>query len=146
MGAGVPSLRARGIRAVGLAVNFWNDKVFPRVRARIPVILTNDLDRAWTGPVTLSLRQAGAATPILETSQEASLEPFGQATLEFEVSWPGSLGRHVLEASLRGAEHEPVRSVRELEIIDPRSLGLAYGKSATASSVQGRSLRRDERR
>ena len=45
---------------VGLAVNFWNDKVIPRTRARIPVILSNDLDQAWSGPITLRLRQAGS--------------------------------------------------------------------------------------
>ena len=38
---------------------------------------------------------------------------------------------------MRGTDLRPVRSVRELEIIDPRSLGLAYLKTATASSVQG---------
>ena len=59
--------------------------------------------------------------------------------IAFELTWPGSLGPHVLEAELRGTDLEPVRSVRELEIIDPRSLGLAYLKSATASSVQGES-------
>ena len=122
---------------VGLAVNFWNDKVVPQTRARIPVILSNDLDQAWSGPVTLKLSQAGGSTAIVEATRNASLEPFGQATLEFEITWPGTLGHHVLEAELRGTDLQPVRSVRELEIIDPRSFGLAYQKSATASSTQG---------
>jgi len=122
---------------VGLAVNFWNDKVIPLTRARIPVILSNDLDRAWSGPITLKLRQAGTATAIVEARREASLEPFGQAVLDFDVTWPESLGHYVLEAELSGTEHRPVRSVRELEVIDPRSLGLAHGKPATASSVHG---------
>ena len=124
---------------VGLAVNFWKDKVIPQTRARIPVILSNDLDQAWSGPITLKLRQAGTttATAIVEAKREASLEPFGQATLDFEVTWPESLGQYVLEAELRGTDRRPVRSVRELDVIDPRSLGLAYFKPATASSVQG---------
>ena len=47
------------------------------------------------------------------------------------------LGSYVLEAELQGVDHEPVRSVRELDVIDRRSLGLAYLKPATASSVAG---------
>lgn len=66
--------------------------------------------------------------------QECRLEPFGQATVEFEVTWPAASGQYLLEAELRGAEGKPVRSVRELEIIDPRTLGLALRKPATASS------------
>ena len=105
---------------VGLAVDFWKDKVIPQTRARIPVILSNDLDVTWNGPVTLRLRRAGTANPIVEASHEASLEPFGQATLDFDVTWPKELGQYVLEAELRGTELRPVHSVRELNIIDPR--------------------------
>ena len=122
---------------IGLAVNFWNDRVMPEMRARIPVILTNDLDQAWNGPVTLRLRRAGTGSELVRIDQTASLEPFGQATLTFELTWPGELGRYVLEAELRGSGAEPVRSVRELEVIDRSALGLLYLKPATASSVAG---------
>jgi beta-galactosidase len=122
---------------VGVAVNFWKDKVIPQTQARIPVILINDLDQVWSGPVTLKLRQAGTATAIVEAKREARLEPFDQTTLDFEITWPESLGQYVLEAELRGTDLQPVRSVRELEIVDPSSLGLAYLKTATASSVHG---------
>ncbi len=119
---------------VGLGVNFWKDKILPQTKSRVPVILINDLDQAWAGPVTLRLRQGAAAAPIMEVKQAASLEPFGQAAVEFEVAFPEALGLYTLEAELRGADGEPVRSLRELEIIDPGALGLAYQKSATASS------------
>ena len=119
---------------VGLAVNFWKDKPLHQTQSRVPVILINDLDQPWRGPVTLRLRSPGAAAPILEVKQDASLEPFGQATVEFDITWPAALGPYTLEAELRGAEGEPVRSVRELEVIDPSALGLAYQKPVTASS------------
>ena len=122
---------------VGLAVDFWKDKVIAQTQARIPVILINDLDQAWSGPVTLKLRRAGAATANLEVNQDARLEPFGTATLEFEITWPTSTGPFVLEAELHGADGHPVDSVRELESVDARSFGLAYLKPTTASSVQG---------
>jgi beta-galactosidase len=120
---------------VGLAVNFWKDRIIQQTRSRVPVILINDLDQPWSGPVTLKLREAGTATALLELKQDVRLEPFGQTTVEFDFTWPEALGRYTLEAELRGADGQPVRSVREMEIIDPRALGLAYQKSVTASSV-----------
>jgi beta-galactosidase len=120
---------------VGLSVNFWKDKVIADGKAQIPVILINDLDQAWSGPVTLRLRQTNSSNALLEVKREAHLEPFGQATLDFEVSWPESMGQYLLEAELRGADGKPVHSVRELETIDIRSMGLAYQKPTTASSV-----------
>ena len=119
---------------VGLAVNFWKDRIIPQTQARVPVILINDLDQTWSGPVTLRLRQGDGAAPIIEVKQDARLEPLGQATVNFDVTWPEALGPYTLEAELRGAEGEPVRSVRELEVIDPGTLGLAYQKPVTASS------------
>ena len=119
---------------VGLALNYWKDKVLVRSQARVPVVLINDLDRAWRGPVTLKLLGAGGLTPVVELTREASLDPFGQTAIEFDLSWPEALGHYTLQAELKGAEGEPVRSVRELETIDIRSLGLAYQKPATASS------------
>jgi hypothetical protein len=116
---------------VGLAVNFWKDQVIHQTQSRVPVILINDLAKPWSGPVTLKLRQANSATAILEVKQDARLEPFGQAVLNFEVSWPESLGQYTLDAELRGADGLPVHSLREMEIIDPPVPGPAYQKPAT---------------
>ena len=60
---------------------------------------------------------------------------FGTTTVVFHITWPKPAGRYVLETELRGADGKSVHSVRELEIIDPSALGLAYLKPATASSV-----------
>jgi beta-galactosidase len=120
---------------VGLAVDFWKDKIVHQTKARIPVILINDLAQPWSGPVTLTLRKAGGTAAVFEAVQEARLEPLGQATLDFDLTWPEALGPYVLEARLRGADGQPVRSQREVEMIDTQSLGLAYLKPATASSV-----------
>jgi hypothetical protein len=120
---------------VGLSVDFWKDKVLPQAQARVPVMLINDLDQPWSGPVTLRLRQGGGAVVAFAAKQEARLEPFGQATLEFQCAWPEALGPYALEAALPGADGQPVRSLRELEVIEVRSFGLAYQKPATASST-----------
>ena len=86
---------------VGLMVDYWKDRPVQGTKARVPVMLINDLDNAWSGPVALKLRPAGSATPILEVRQDAHLPPFGQATLDFEVAWPQPLGQYALEAELR---------------------------------------------
>jgi hypothetical protein len=120
---------------VGLSVDFWKDRIIPSTKTRVPVILINDLDQSWSGPVTLRLRHANGSSALLELKQDAHMEPFGQTTLNFEVSWPESVGQYVLDAELQGADGKPVHSVRELEVINLSSLGLAYLKPATASSV-----------
>jgi hypothetical protein len=101
---------------VGLAVDFWEDRVPAKAQTRIPVTLINDLDQPWSGPVTLRLRRTGEAAAVFELEREASLPPFGQAMLDFPVSWPEAPGACTLEAELRGADGQAVRSVRELEV------------------------------
>ncbi|HXP59977.1 MAG TPA: discoidin domain-containing protein [Dongiaceae bacterium] len=123
---------------VGLSVEYWKDKNLQRTDSRVPVMLINDLEQPWSGAVTLRLRQAGAEAPVAELKREASLEPYGQRTLDFQLAWPGPLGQYTLEAELRGADGQTARSARELEVIDRSALGLAYQKLATASSSQAK--------
>jgi len=119
---------------VGLSVNFWKDKVLPGTKSRIPLMLINDLEQPWSGTVTIRLGKIGGSVAVVELKQDASMDSFGQTTLEVELTWPETLGQYRLEAELRGADGQPVRSVRELEVIDRRSLGLAFEKPASASS------------
>ncbi len=120
---------------VGLSVNFWKDKLLRQTQSRISVILINDLEQPWKSPVTLRLAKTAGGPPILQLKRQARLESFGRTTVDFDVTWPEALGAYTLEAELRGADGHPIRSVRELEIIDPRSLGLAFQKTVTASST-----------
>ena len=62
------------------------------------------------------------------------MDAFGQNTLEFQLDWPESQGAYTLEAQLQGSNGRPIRSVREIEVIDPNSFGLAYQKTVAASS------------
>jgi hypothetical protein len=99
----------------------------------VPVVLVNDLGKSWTGPVTLRMKRG--AHVLLETKQAARIEALGRRTIVFDLALGKQTEPWVLEAELRGADGEPVHSVRELEIIDSKSLGVAFGKRATASSV-----------
>ncbi len=119
---------------VGLSIDFWKDKLLPQTQNRIPVILINDLEKPWRGSVTLRLTKPGSAASVCELKDDASMDGFGQTAVEFNLTWPDALGQYTLEAELRGADGQPVRSVREVEVIDRRSLGLAYQKPVTASS------------
>lgn len=97
---------------VGLMVDFWAASVQAGAARRIRVCLINDLDQPWSGPVTLRLRESGAP-PVFEQSRPARLGPGGTGAVEFDVTWPRYASHFILEAELRGAGNEIVRSSRE---------------------------------
>jgi hypothetical protein len=118
---------------VGLMVDFWNDRPVHGAKARVPVVLINDLDQPWQGPVALRLRRGNRT--LFEARQDCRLQPLGEAKIGFDIAWPEETGTCVLEAELRGADGGPVHSVRELEIVDAASISLAYQKPVAASST-----------
>jgi beta-galactosidase len=118
---------------VGLMVDYWNDRPCIATKAHVPVIVSNDLNQPWQGMVTLSVKQGERL--LFQARQECRIEPLGQGKAAFDVAWPERAGPYVLQAELRGADGEPVHSIRELEIQDAASLGLAYQKPVTASST-----------
>jgi hypothetical protein len=100
---------------VGLMIDYWKARPAQGTKARVPVILINDLEQPWQGPVTLRLHRAGHV--LHESKKDCQLEPFGQTKIEFGMAWPEQLGPCVLEAELRGADDESVRSVRDILIV-----------------------------
>lgn len=119
---------------VGLMVDFTKERVLADSKpTTISVVVINDLEKPWHGPVTLRLKRAGRLTA--ELKRECRLEPWGQSTLTFEVRWPARIGPCTLEAELTGVEGKPVRSLRDTEVVDASSFGLAFQKTATASSI-----------
>lgn len=117
---------------VGLMVNFGRDKVRPGTSAPVPVILINDLDQAWSGPVTLRLKKGDGV--LAEKKCDTSIAARGTTNLAFDLAWPAQLGPVVLEAELSGPDGSPVHSVRELIVTDePPSL--MEQCQVTASSV-----------
>jgi hypothetical protein len=90
-------------------------------------------NRGWAR-VQLRLRRAGAGTAFCVLTQSGRMEPFGQAALDFEITWPQEPGAYVLEAELRGTDGELVRSTRELTVATRQAQGLALEKPATAST------------
>jgi hypothetical protein len=118
---------------VGLMVDYWKDRPVHATKVRVPVVLSNDLDRPWQGPVTLRLQRDDRV--LFEAKQDCRLAPLGQAGVAFDITWPEELGPYTLEAELIGADSERIRSVRAIEIIEHPETGLAFQKPVTASST-----------
>lgn len=100
---------------VGMMMDFWDDRASAGTKSRVPVVLINDLDKPWHGSVTLRLQRAGRV--LVETKLKARIQPLATTNIVFEVAWPAQTGPCVLEAELRGADGEPVHSVRNIEIV-----------------------------
>jgi hypothetical protein len=100
---------------VGLMVDYWQDRPVHGATARVPVMLVNDLDQPWQGAVALRVKRGNRV--LFEATHDCRLLPLGQTNVAFDIAWPEQVGPSVLEAELRGADGEPVRSVRDIEII-----------------------------
>ncbi|HRZ37842.1 MAG TPA: discoidin domain-containing protein [Candidatus Paceibacterota bacterium] len=117
---------------VGLMVNFGKDRVPPGSTTPVSVIVINDLPTPWRGPVTLRVKCGGRVAH--EERQETALAAWATGTLSFNIAWPDREGPALLEAELRGADGQPVRSARELAIKD-QPVSFAEACAVTASSV-----------
>ena len=125
---------------VGLMIDYWNDRPCGGTTARVPVVVSNDLDQPWQGPVMLRLKR-GDQVLFEKAAPECQLAALGQARVVFEIVWPKETGSCVLEAELRGADGEPVRSVRDMEILDASCATWPAGRPATASSTHSAAYR-----
>jgi hypothetical protein len=112
---------------VGLMVN-----CFEPAGTTVPIILINDLEKSWQGPVALSIRHNGKL--LSEQTRDGKIDGFGTATLEFPVVWPAGVGEIQVEARIAGADGKPVRS-RRIFTIKPMARSLSFQRPVTASSV-----------
>ena len=99
---------------VGLMMEYWSGQAIAGTTTRVPLTLINDLYEAWTGPVTLRVKQNDHV--LVETSQTARIDALATTNIVFEITWPNQSGASVLSAELIGAEGKPVYSVRDVMI------------------------------
>ena len=90
---------------VGLMINMGKVHLRPASTAQVPVILINDLERPWTGPVTLRLKRGDRL--LHEKQQDADIAAFGTTVLSFDLPWATEEGPATLEAELQGATVSP---------------------------------------
>jgi len=99
---------------IGLMVDFYADKIDAGATRSIPVVVINDLDETWSGPVVLRVRSGKKC--IFEMKQSCSVEQLGDARLTFDVKFPAQAGEYTVEAELTGLDGDPVRSVRDFKV------------------------------
>jgi hypothetical protein len=99
---------------VGMMIDFWNNSAPPGVATQIPVILINDLDASWSGPVTLRLKSGDRV--LIRKTVDVSAAAFETTNVVFNITWPKQAGQYVLETELRGADGKPVHSIREFTV------------------------------
>jgi len=150
---------------VGLMIDHWDQELAPGREPAIPVVVTNDLyqKQAVTvrmrvtkgeqsqrcseemglapGPCLEKAEKNGMSrvpVPISSQSQRCTIDPLGQTNVRFRVKVPGEAGAYQLVAELVRDGVEPVRSLRDFEVMTEQQrrerLGLAVGRPVTASS------------
>lgn len=102
---------------IGLSITFWAEKAIGGEKIQLPVVLINDLDKPWDGPVTLRVKQHNHV--LVSLKQAGHMDAIGKTTLNFDLIWPESVGPCILEAELHGQSGDVVHSTRELQITSP---------------------------
>jgi hypothetical protein len=121
---------------VGLMIDHWEDELSPGAEREIPVVVIND--RYETQAITLQLRITKDGQTMTEQSRRCTVDPLGQTTTRFQVTVPAESGAYQLVAELVRDGAEPVRSLRDFEVLTEQQRkqrrGLAVGRPVTASS------------
>ncbi len=99
---------------VGVALDFWADKLPPGEKREIAVVVINDLDEKWEGDVRLRLLQDDKS--VAEHKQPCEVAPLGDKWLVFPLAVPAKPGRYMLEASLVRKGSPQVRSLRDFVV------------------------------
>ena len=99
---------------VGLMTGYFKEQAAVGSTVHIPVTVINDLEKCWTGPVTVRLLRGGK--PIQELTKDASVEPLGTASVGFQLTFPQTPGPCVIEARLRMPDGQAVSSVRDVKV------------------------------
>jgi len=99
---------------VGLMIGFWDERAQSGAQTQIPVTLINDRPTSWSGPVTLCVKYGDRL--LIKQKQKASVTALGTTNVIFNITWPEQTGLCALEAELKGADHQPVHSVREVTV------------------------------
>jgi hypothetical protein len=97
---------------VGLMIDAWAEK-YPSGPAEFPVVVVNDLDAAWKGPVRFRLLRDGKT--LEEKTRACEVAGLGSLKLTFAVDLPKGPGRYQVEAALLEPGAAPVRSLRDFE-------------------------------
>lgn len=99
---------------VGLMINYWNSKVSGGLDEKIEVYVINDLDEDWRGSVQFRVEREGRV--LQQDTVPCRVAAYGREILSFEAHVPAESGRYKLIAEYRGANDDPVRSFRDVDV------------------------------
>jgi len=96
-------------------LDFWAEEVSAGLETKIPVIVLNDAAQSWSGRVRLLVLHHNA--PLTAQEQNCSVAELGNQVLTFSLKLPEKPGKYDLVAELTGLDGNPVRSVRQIQIL-----------------------------
>ena len=99
---------------VGLMIDLWADECPGGQPLKLPVVVINDLDSQWQGPVTLRLTRDGKT--LAQQTQHGKLPALGRQVFAFQLAVPAGSGKYQVVAELPGADGKPVRSLRDFRV------------------------------
>jgi hypothetical protein len=95
-------------------IDFWADELPGGTTLKVPVVVINDLDTDWQGPLELSHYDRGKT--IVQKIPHASVPALGREVFAFEIHVPADPGWYRLAAKLRDAAGEDVYSLRDFTV------------------------------
>jgi hypothetical protein len=118
-------------------LDVWEDE-FPAGKTQeFPVIILNDLEKAWKGNVRFRL-STGEKT-IYEKAVPAKIEGYGTAKIAFIADVPEQPADYQAEVTLSDTHAGTVQSKRNFAVLTPQQLearrNLAQGRPVKASTV-----------
>jgi len=99
---------------VGLMIDFWADEVPGGTTLKVPVVVINDTDKDWQGPLLLALCPLHGTAP--GDSLQAKVPALGRKAFTFEIKVPAKSGEYRLVAEIRGTDGDPVFSLRDFTV------------------------------
>ena len=100
---------------VGLMLDFWDEKRIGGRPCMFPVVVINDLEHDWIGSVRLRIMRAEHV--VEEKSLPCKATAWGRVSMDFHAALPAQSGHYQIEAALLHPNVPPVRSLRDVGII-----------------------------
>jgi hypothetical protein len=103
---------------VGLMIDFWAEQLEPGSQRKFEVVLINDLNELFKGPVRLAIERDRKT--VAEKSKNCQIDAFGRIVQSFDMEIPKEEGQYQLVAELTWSDGTRVHSLRDFKVVDGR--------------------------
>ena len=103
---------------LGVMIDYWGRELPARKEHEFRLFMINDFSRSYTAQLTLRLLKESKTI----TSQEKmlNLDSFGREMFSFKLRVPAEPGDYTLQAELHTYDWPPVRSVRDVKVVQAK--------------------------